>query len=338
VVTIAMVPGGLDSGSGSEAPAPEAASAEQSSGDDGDNDGAVGPILEEVHATLPTTSDAAVGAAVNAAIGAVGGKKFGPITLPPGGLQLPNMTALREGVKAQLAQAVRDAVLHSVSVRPMLCPDGRPKVHCSGKDACAGKPCGAAQVCVPECGSCTERKCVNFTLPFGIPTVPKLPNLPLPKLPRVGMPRPPCANNEAMNLVATLKTVPATLMMSQSKQISIQCSPCPNGTVSRQPAVACTLCLPGTYADRSLSMCRRCLKGYYTSTAGAAACSACPANTFAPVFGSFACIPCPIGFTTNGKKAQSSCAFAGHGKTAAVAAVAAAAVAEPNGTVSAEAN
>jgi hypothetical protein len=67
----------------------------------------------------------------------------------------------------------------------------------------------------------------------------------LPRLPKVGFPKPPCGRNEAMNLLATLKTVPATMLMSQSKQISISCSTCPEGTVSKQPALTCTLCLPG---------------------------------------------------------------------------------------------
>ena len=59
------------------------------------------------------------------------------------------------------------------------------------------------------------------------------------------MRQPPCGNNEVMNLMATVKTIPATLLMGQDKSLSITCSACPNGTVSKQPALACTLCLPG---------------------------------------------------------------------------------------------
>ena len=42
---------------------------------------------------------------------------------------------------------------------------------------------------------------------------------------------------------------------------------------------------------------------------GAQFCSPCPANTMAPLPGLFVCIPCPPGFTTNKKRAQSSCSF-----------------------------
>jgi len=94
----------------------------------------------------------------------------------------------------------------------------------------------------------TNNRCVNVTLPFSAPKLPELPHVPsLPKLPaKLSFPKPVCANNEAMNLTAIIKTIPATLLSSsESKSLSIQCHPCPNGTVSKQPALVCTLCLPG---------------------------------------------------------------------------------------------
>jgi len=48
-----------------------------------------------------------------------------------------------------------------------------------------------------------------------------------------------------MDVPATLRTIPGTLLMSLSKRLSISCSRCPEGTVSQQPALTCTLCLPG---------------------------------------------------------------------------------------------
>ncbi|KAI8463122.1 MAG: hypothetical protein J3K34DRAFT_445146 [Monoraphidium minutum] len=232
---------------------------------------------------------------------------FGPISLP-GKPHLPDLAALAASVREALQGAVRDAIEAAARFAPTKCPDGGALVKC-GADSCEAAPCGDAQVCVPDCGSCASHKCVDVALPLKVPDLPKLPSVQLPKLPKFAFPKPPCANNEAMNLVATLKTIPATLMMSQSKRISISCSYCPNGTVSKQPALTCTLCLPGTYADRGLSVCRKCLQGYYTSSAGADSCSPCPAGTMAPLPGAFFCIPCPPGFTTNGKKAQRACAF-----------------------------
>jgi hypothetical protein len=81
---------------------------------------------------------------------------LGPISLP-GRPHLPNITALAEGVHAALSSAVRDAILHAVKVKPVMCPNGKPLVGCI-QDSCAAKPCSKSQVCVPTCGSCTTHK------------------------------------------------------------------------------------------------------------------------------------------------------------------------------------
>ncbi len=79
-----------------------------------------------------------------------------PISFPAK-VQLPNLTALAQSVHESLSGAVRDAVAASLAAAPGKCPGGLPKVVCA-EDACAAAPCGAAQVCVPECGNCTARK------------------------------------------------------------------------------------------------------------------------------------------------------------------------------------
>lgn len=67
--------------------------------------------------------------------------------------------------------------------------------------------------------------------------------------------QPPCANNEAMNVTATIKALPMALFGGGSseegagaggkREVVISCSPCPEGTVAKQPALACSICPPG---------------------------------------------------------------------------------------------
>jgi hypothetical protein len=85
---------------------------------------------------------------------------FSPLALPAKP-HFPNLTALAVDVHASLTSAVRDAVIKAASVSPSLCPNSttRAVVKCV-KSSCDAKPspCGASQVCVPACGSCTEHK------------------------------------------------------------------------------------------------------------------------------------------------------------------------------------
>ncbi|GBF90848.1 hypothetical protein Rsub_03702 [Raphidocelis subcapitata] len=238
-------------------------------------------------------------------------KPLGPLTLPAR-LQPPNLTELAAGVHKSLAAAVAASLRSAAAAGPGKCADGRDRVRCD-IHACDASPCGEAQVCVPRCGSCSEHKCVDLALPLKAPKLPQLPALPLPKMPKLSLPKPPCANGQAINLTATVRTIPAALLSGgpDRHSVSISCADCPEGSVSKQPALSCTLCLPGTYADRSLWLCRKCGRGYYSARFGATQCQPCPADTFAPLPGAFACIPCPPGFTTRGTKAQSTCAFTG---------------------------
>ena len=237
--------------------------------------------------------------------GGGGGAKWGPVVLPSKP-QLPNVTEVVEAAKVALAAAARAAVAHAA---PAVCKAAAPGA-CAAGGGCEARRCAADEFCVPACNSCGDAKCVRVALPAKLPKLPALPAFDLPaKLRNLSMPRPPCKNNEAINLIATVRTLPATMLMSASHRLSVYCSACRNGTVAKQPAFACTLCLPGTYADARLSVCRRCQAGYYASKAGATACEPCPRDTFAPISGAFACVPCPPGFSTQGKRAQSMCAF-----------------------------
>ncbi|GBF91707.1 hypothetical protein Rsub_04011 [Raphidocelis subcapitata] len=259
-------------------------------------------------------ANATAGAAAAAAPAPAGARAprgpFGALALPAAAPHVLNLTALLAGVHESLTSSVRDAAMRSMLVTPTLCPNSSlPAVQCAAS-SCDAAPCGAAQVCVPECGSCSRHRCVDVDLPQP-PKLPVLPHLALPKLPGGGAFKSPCANNEAIDLPATLHTVPATLLMSQSHRVSITCSGCKPGTVSRQPAFHCTLCLPGTYADREAAVCRKCPRGSFATMPASTSCTPCGAETFAPLPGSWACIPCPPGFTTSGQLGQPSCSFEG---------------------------
>jgi len=119
--------------------------------------------LDNALVTIATTAGEAEFEGASALLESVAEKKaqkvswgLGPIALPAK-IQLPNLTALAESVHGTLANAVREAALAHVAVHPDKCPGGKPKVQCM-EQVCADKPCGEKQVCVPQCGSCTEYK------------------------------------------------------------------------------------------------------------------------------------------------------------------------------------
>jgi hypothetical protein len=97
-----------------------------------------------------------------------------------------NLTALLVGVHESLTSSVRDSEMRALLLKPPLCPNSSlPAVQCA-ESSCDARPCGAAQVCVPECGSCARHKCIDIDLPQP-PKLPKLPLLALPKLPNAGL-------------------------------------------------------------------------------------------------------------------------------------------------------
>jgi len=141
-------------------------------------------LQPEPFAATPTPAASPSPAQSSAPSSSPAAHKFGPISLPAKP-QLPNVTAIAAGVRASLTEAVRDAIMWKVAVRPQLCKDThKPVVRCMEGSCAALKPCNASQVCVQECGSCSRHKCVDFALPVHVPKLPPLPHLPaFPQLP-----------------------------------------------------------------------------------------------------------------------------------------------------------
>lgn len=70
---------------------------------------------------------------------------------------MPNVTGYLDEAKASLRGVAAAAARKAVTVRPIMCPNGKPLVTCLW-DVCKDKCNGTSTFCIPDyCGGCNHK-------------------------------------------------------------------------------------------------------------------------------------------------------------------------------------